>query len=190
MEKVGISFVSLLWNGSSCAAPLPIQLDSYPPAAANAKRSTTSSGADLGCKTTTRLVWWRSDPFKRRTPTHAYSRPHSSTPRGSLADVQVHILHPITDPELTAVGREQATDLAHAFRRESAVGMPLPTRWYTSPMRRPGQTVGLTWGWLFGKGENDLHAQGILARSKDQSLGVPAEVVEVSPMKSDSENDC
>lgn len=78
------------------------------------------------------------------------------------------------------MGREQATTLAHVFRRESAAGMPLPTRWFTSPMRRPGETVGLTWGWLYGKGENDLHSQGILARSKDLSHGVRAEVVEVS----------
>lgn len=81
------------------------------------------------------------------------------------------------------MGREQATDLAHAFRRESAVGMPLPTRWYTSPMRRPGETVGLTWGWLYGKGENDLHAEGILLRSQDLSHGVRAEVVEVSRVR-------
>lgn len=83
------------------------------------------------------------------------------------------------DPVLTPAGREQATNLALAFRRESAEGMPLPTKWYTSPMRRPCETVGLTWGWLFGKGEDDVQAEGILATSKDQSHGVPAVVVEV-----------
>ncbi|BEJ18104.1 hypothetical protein CspHIS471_0703810 [Cutaneotrichosporon sp. HIS471] len=91
---------------------------------------------------------------------------------------EVQLRYPITDPALTAAGREQATNLAHVFHRESSMGMPLPTRWYTSPMRRPGETVGLTWGWLYGKGENDLHAEGILRRSSDLSHGVRAEVVE------------
>ncbi|GMK59994.1 hypothetical protein CspeluHIS016_0902110 [Cutaneotrichosporon spelunceum] len=91
---------------------------------------------------------------------------------------EVQLRYPITDPGLTPAGREQAMNLAQVLRQESSMGMPLPTRWYTSPMRRPGETVGLTWGWLYGKGESDLHAEGILKRGADMSHGVRAEVVE------------
>jgi len=56
------------------------------------------------------------------------------------------------------------------FKREAGEGMPLPTRWFVSPMRRPGETAGLEWEWLFpGK-----------ASKTDLGHGVPGECVEVS----------
>lgn len=42
--------------------------------------------------------------------------------------------------------------LGGVFAAESAHGMPLPTKFFVSPMRRPGETLGLEWGWLFKAG--------------------------------------
>lgn len=42
--------------------------------------------------------------------------------------------------------------LGGVFASESAQGMPLPTKFFVSPMRRPGETLGLEWGWLFKAG--------------------------------------
>lgn len=42
--------------------------------------------------------------------------------------------------------------LGGVFAAESAMGMPLPTKFFVSPMRRPGETLGLEWGWLFKAG--------------------------------------
>ncbi|WVQ85307.1 hypothetical protein IAT38_007472 [Cryptococcus sp. DSM 104549] len=75
------------------------------------------------------------------------------------------IMYPILDPELTAIGRGQASTLGEALQRESGRGMPLPEKWFVSPLRRTGETCGLEWGWLFG--EHD-----------EMSHGVPAIVVE------------
>lgn len=61
-------------------------------------------------------------------------------------------LYPITDPLLTPTGRRQAMTLGGVFAHEAAHGMPLPTRFFVSPMRRPGETLGLEWGWLFKAG--------------------------------------
>jgi hypothetical protein len=80
-------------------------------------------------------------------------------------------MHPITDPKLTAAGRDQAARLGKVFEREAAAGMPLPTRWFVSPMRRPGETAGLEWKWLFPGKSNG---------AGDMGHGVPGECVEVS----------
>lgn len=64
---------------------------------------------------------------------------------------QVQQLYPIVDPALTPDGRAQALRLNRIFQREAARGMPLPSRWFVSPMRRPGETCGLEWGWVFGQ---------------------------------------
>lgn len=48
--------------------------------------------------------------------------------------------------------------------------MPKPQKWFTSPLLRPGETVGIEWGWMFGE-----------VSEGDRGGGVPAVVVEVSP---------
>jgi hypothetical protein len=50
--------------------------------------------------------------------------------------------------------------------------MPKPQKWFTSPLLRPGETVGIEWGWMFG---------GVT--EGDRGGGVPAVVVEVSPRR-------
>ncbi|OWZ54516.1 hypothetical protein J007_01810 [Cryptococcus neoformans] len=77
------------------------------------------------------------------------------------------ILHPILDPDLTDLGRSQAAALSYALQREFKRGMPLPNKWYVSPMKRAGETCGIEWGWLFE--EN---------KGKGKSQGVPATVIE------------
>ncbi|RSH77721.1 uncharacterized protein EHS24_003288 [Apiotrichum porosum] len=63
--------------------------------------------------------------------------------------------HPITDPPLTARGRAQALQLSATFEREHTRGMPLPTRFFVSPMRRPGETCGLEWCWMFSQSRSN-----------------------------------
>lgn len=47
--------------------------------------------------------------------------------------------------------------------------MPLPNKWYVSPMKRAGETCGIEWGWLFEENQR-----------KGKSHGVPATVIEVN----------
>ncbi|WOO83694.1 putative phosphoglycerate mutase PMU1 [Vanrija pseudolonga] len=81
---------------------------------------------------------------------------------------QVQLKYPITDPNLTPVGVAQARRLGAIFEAEAARGMPLPSRFFVSPLRRPGETCGLEWGWRFRKAP----VEG------DMGHGVPGEVVE------------
>ncbi|KAL1406180.1 hypothetical protein Q8F55_007867 [Vanrija albida] len=79
----------------------------------------------------------------------------------------VQLKYPITDPNLTPVGVGQAVRLGGIFEAEAAAGMPLPSRFFVSPLRRPGETCGLEWGWRFKA-----------KREADMGHGVPGEVVE------------
>lgn len=60
--------------------------------------------------------------------------------------------YPVLDPLLTPLGESQAVSLGEAFQREHQRGMPVPERWFVSPLRRCGQTVELEWGWLLPEG--------------------------------------
>ncbi|WVQ97168.1 hypothetical protein IAU59_004278 [Kwoniella sp. CBS 9459] len=75
--------------------------------------------------------------------------------------------YPILDPDLTLLGRSQAFQTRKAIQREAGRGMPIPEIWFTSPLRRAGETCGIEWGWLFGK-----------AWKGGQGHGVPAIVIE------------
>ncbi|OCF33251.1 hypothetical protein I317_03686 [Kwoniella heveanensis CBS 569] len=81
--------------------------------------------------------------------------------------LQGQILYPILDPDLTPLGRSQAYQTRKAIQREVKRGMPVPEKWYTSPLRRAGETCGIEWGWLFDR-----------AWKGGQGHGVPATVVE------------
>ena len=89
-----------------------------------------------------------------------------------LVNQQVHKAHGITDPLLTDLGRTQATSLAIALQRETSRGMPMPEKWFVSPLKRCGETCGLEWGWAFQTTTGGA--------SKDMGHGVKATVVEVS----------
>ena len=80
------------------------------------------------------------------------------------------ITHPILDPSLTPLGRSQAADLATALQREAKKGMPLPEKWFVSPLRRTGETCGIEWGWVLDDGTPG---------ERGMSHGVPAIVIEV-----------
>ncbi|RSH92601.1 hypothetical protein EHS25_008046 [Saitozyma podzolica] len=80
---------------------------------------------------------------------------------------EAQIKYPILDPALTPLGRSQAAAVSQALQREIGRGMPKPQKWFTSPLLRPGETVGIEWGWMFG---------GVT--EGDRGGGVPAVVVE------------
>ncbi|KAL7410969.1 histidine phosphatase superfamily [Mrakia frigida] len=54
------------------------------------------------------------------------------------------------DPSLTSLGESQARNISQAWVKEKEHGVPLPSRWYTSPMRRTGNTCLLSWEGIFG----------------------------------------
>jgi len=60
---------------------------------------------------------------------------------------------------------EQAESLATAFKREQGRGMPHPTLWFVSPLRRCGETLQAEWGWY--------------CKEKNGNPAIPAQVVEV-----------
>lgn len=101
-----------------------------------------------------------------------------SPPSCASSHPQVQVKYPITDPNLTTIGVAQARRLGAIFEREAAAGMPLPSRFFVSPLRRPGETCGLEWGWRFKKAV----VEG------DMGHGVPGEVVEVSGAVTVSDN--
>ncbi|ODO11794.1 hypothetical protein I350_00578 [Cryptococcus amylolentus CBS 6273] len=74
-----------------------------------------------------------------------------------------HVLYPILDPDLTPLGREQAAALGHALRREAGRGMPLPERYFVSPLKRAGETCGIEWGWVFGEPDDGGKGHGVKA---------------------------
>ncbi|KAK8865772.1 hypothetical protein IAR55_000919 [Kwoniella newhampshirensis] len=78
------------------------------------------------------------------------------------------------DPDLTALGRSQAAATSSALQREASRGMPLPQRWFVSPLKRAGETCGIEWGWLFG----DVSGAEGGAGNGGKGHGVPARVVE------------
>lgn len=66
-----------------------------------------------------------------------------------------------------------------ALQREAKDGLPLPERWYVSPMRRPMETVGIQWGWLYDDGyEYGERDEGPSYKVIDHRL--PARAIEVS----------
>ncbi|ODO07313.1 hypothetical protein L198_00892 [Cryptococcus wingfieldii CBS 7118] len=57
--------------------------------------------------------------------------------RGSIVPgFKARVNCPIVDPHLSSLGRDQATALRHALQRETPRGMPLPERWFVSPLKR------------------------------------------------------
>ncbi|OWZ63143.1 hypothetical protein AYX14_03698 [Cryptococcus neoformans] len=98
---------------------------------------------------------------------HGQAEHNTIKERYQIPDDIGQILHPILDPDLTDLGRSQAAALSYALQREITRGMPLPNKWYVSPMKRAGETCGIEWGWLFE--EN---------KGKGKSHGVPATVIE------------
>ncbi|WWC86137.1 uncharacterized protein L201_001008 [Kwoniella dendrophila CBS 6074] len=58
--------------------------------------------------------------------------------------------HPILDPDLTPLGKSQAFQTRKALEREiKERNMPLPEKWFVSPLKRAGETCGIEWGWYF-----------------------------------------
>lgn len=55
-----------------------------------------------------------------------------------------------SDPYLTHVGEGQARALSKAWVNEAKHGVPLPTKWYTSPLRRTSRTCILSWEGIWG----------------------------------------
>ena len=53
------------------------------------------------------------------------------------------------DPELTALGEEQAQSAKDAWIREKQEGIPLPEAMYCSPFRRAIRTCHITFGGWF-----------------------------------------
>ncbi|WWD18048.1 hypothetical protein CI109_102495 [Kwoniella shandongensis] len=86
----------------------------------------------------------------------------------------------LLDPYLTVLGRSQAAATASAVQREAKRGMPLPEKWFVSPLKRAGETCGIEWGWLFG--DDTSKSGGVdaaaAAAGGDLGHGVPASVVE------------
>lgn len=64
--------------------------------------------------------------------------------------------------------------LGGVFASESAQGMPLPTKFFVSPMRRPGETLGLEWGWLFKAGAVSRPGSPSPAHSPLPGLSAPS----------------
>ncbi|WVQ81939.1 hypothetical protein IAT38_004066 [Cryptococcus sp. DSM 104549] len=95
-----------------------------------------------------------------------------------LIKPSVHVLHPIPDPSLTPLGRSQASAIAATLQREVARGMPLPEKWFVSPLKRVGETCGIEWGWAFGNGEETVgkSEEGENGEHKDRGRGVPGVV--------------
>ncbi|WVQ81940.1 hypothetical protein IAT38_004067 [Cryptococcus sp. DSM 104549] len=92
---------------------------------------------------------------------------------GFINDVHVQEVYQILDPSLTQLGRDQAAATGTAIQREVARGMPLPEKWFVSPLERAGETCGLEWGWAFGKAEEKKEGDVV-----DKGSGVPAVVIE------------
>ncbi|WRT64041.1 uncharacterized protein IL334_000968 [Kwoniella shivajii] len=85
--------------------------------------------------------------------------------------------YPILDPNLTALGRSQAFQTRSSLKREYEKGMPLPQKWFVSPLKRAGETCGIEWGWLFHDNLNQMQdGQGRWDAGKCHN--VPAEVIE------------
>ncbi|CDZ98609.1 Predicted phosphoglycerate mutase [Phaffia rhodozyma] len=55
------------------------------------------------------------------------------------------------DPVLTPLGESQARALSKAWLNASKNGIPLPTRWFVSPLQRTIQTCQITWGDVWEK---------------------------------------
>ncbi|WVF70812.1 hypothetical protein IAT40_005606 [Kwoniella sp. CBS 6097] len=81
------------------------------------------------------------------------------------------ILYPILDPDLTLLGRSQAYQTRKAIQREVGRGMPVPEKWYTSPLRRAGETCGIEWGWLFGDNTDQQQQQQQQGGKGDNQIG-------------------
>lgn len=64
--------------------------------------------------------------------------------------------------------------LGGVFASESANDMPLPTKFFVSPMRRPGETLGLEWGWLFKAGAVSRPGSPSPAHSPLPGLSAPS----------------
>lgn len=73
------------------------------------------------------------------------------------------------DAALSPRGIAQGQEVAAALQREVLKGMPTPSKWFVSSLRRTGDTCGLEWGWLY-----------TLTGIKGAGRGVPATVIEVS----------
>lgn len=54
------------------------------------------------------------------------------------------------DPSLTDLGETQARNISKAWVKAKEDGVPLPTRWFVSPLRRTGNTCLLSWEGIFG----------------------------------------
>ncbi|KAL0252684.1 hypothetical protein I308_102076 [Cryptococcus tetragattii IND107] len=98
---------------------------------------------------------------------HGQAEHNTIKERYQIPDEIGQILYPILDPDLTDLGRSQAAALGYALQREAKRGMPLPSKWYVSPMKRAGETCGIEWGWLFEE-----------SKGKGKGHGVPATVIE------------
>ncbi|WVQ86171.1 hypothetical protein IAT38_008339 [Cryptococcus sp. DSM 104549] len=85
--------------------------------------------------------------------------------RPDIPEEIMQSLYHIHDAELTDLGRQQASELGKALQREVEQGMPVPEKFFVSPLKRTGETCGLEWGWLFGD-------------KKDKGHGVAAVVIE------------
>lgn len=74
--------------------------------------------------------------------------------------------------------------LGGVFASESAQGMPLPTKFFVSPMRRPGETLGLEWGWLFKAGAVSRPGSPSPAHSPLPGLSAPSSPSKAGKAKS------
>ncbi|WWC58524.1 uncharacterized protein I303_101067 [Kwoniella dejecticola CBS 10117] len=84
------------------------------------------------------------------------------------------VKYPMLDPDLTPLGRSQAYETRLALQREIQRGMPIPTKWFVSPLKRAGETCGIEWGFMFADGY-DIDGGGYTG---GKGHGVRATVIE------------
>ncbi|WVW82183.1 hypothetical protein I302_104189 [Kwoniella bestiolae CBS 10118] len=107
-----------------------------------------------------------------------YAARHGQAEHNVIADKygeMGQMQHPILDPDLTPLGRSQAYQTRLALERECKRGMPLPERWFVSPLKRAGETCGIEWGWLFA---DDYTSDGLKEWKGGKGHGVDATVIE------------
>jgi phosphohistidine phosphatase SixA len=79
----------------------------------------------------------------------------------------------VVDPALTERGQGQTGTVGEAFEREIGRGMPEPTLFFVSPLRRCGETLQQEWGWSVKAktGSSAVTAQVVPVRDDNKPSG-------------------
>ena len=85
---------------------------------------------------------------------------------------------------LTEKGRKQASEFARSFERESTKGMPRPEKWFTSPLKRTGETCGLEWRWCFSA---TVDRSTDSEDNADEPINVKGDTIASTNLKDDTE---